>query len=807
MLDQLVQDIRYSGRALRRSPSFTLVALLSLMLGIGATTAIFSVIYGVLIAPYPYAHPDEIWAPRVVAKAERGGHAYTLDEVRRMASLPVFSDVMATSMKNVLLTGEFAPESFNGVLMTGNAFDFLGVRPILGRTIQPSDVHDDGVEPVVVLSHRLWLRLFEGDPSAVGRTLRLNGLPHTVIGVMPPRFGWYGNDGFWLPLSYREADGYFVNPIVRLAPGVSPEAARAALEAFTTRLAEEHPEAFPSRGFTTELTNYLDVTVASGEMQTTLRLLLGAVGFLLLIACANVAMLQLARGSSRAREMAVRLAVGAQRRRLLRQLLTESVVLSLAGGAAGIALAYVATRTIVALMPEFYVPNEARVEINTPVLVFSVVVAVLTGVVSGIAPALQTSKADVTDALRASRSTGAGTQGGRMRHALVVAEVALAVVLLVSAGLTVRTFIALTSVDPGFDAAHVLVVSVPLSGQRYDSRTARIQFTDALLSRASALPGVTAAAYGAPFGGPQTTYVIPGVAPDAQKRMTANLVSQDYLRTFGILLRGGRMLTEGEVARGDRVALVNETAARLWPAGVDPVGARIRLGLLEHPPETALVDPAPGPEVTIVGIIADTRNSGLREPTTPAVVLPYTTAAPLSRLLALRVAGDPVAMLNPLRAAVREIDPEQPLGRPITGEEILGQEVQQPRFTMVLFLAFAGLGLLLAAAGLYSVLAFHVARRTRELGIRLALGAPRRHVVRLMLAMGGRLVLLGFAIGAGLSLVATRLLRSQLFGVGSGDPASYVAVGLLLGTVAVLACYLPARRAAAVDPMVALRHE
>ena len=307
---QLVQDLGYAVRSFRRSPAFTLVALLSLTLGIGATSAIFSVIYGVLIAPYPYAKPEEIWAPQARAVDGRGGHAYTPDEVRQMAALPAFSDVMATSIESVLLTGEFSPESFGGVLLTGNAFNFLGVPPVAGRTIQPSDVRSDGgSEPVVVLSHRLWLRLFQGRADAVGRSLRLNDRPHTIVGVMPPRFGWYGNEGFWLPLSLTRQDVPWVAPIARLAPGVSKEAAEEQLRAFHQRLAQETPAAFPAQGFTTALRNYLDVTVASGEMRTSLQLLIGAVAFLLLIACANVANLQLARGTARAREMAVRMSI------------------------------------------------------------------------------------------------------------------------------------------------------------------------------------------------------------------------------------------------------------------------------------------------------------------------------------------------------------------------------------------------------------------------------------------------------------------------------------------------------------------
>ena len=361
-------------RSFRRSPAFTLVALLSLTLGIGATSAIFSVIYGVLISPYPYAKPGEIWAPGVRAVDGRGGHNYTPAEIPQMAGLPAFADVMSTSIETVLMTGDFPPESFGGVLLTGNSFNFLGVRPVIGRTIQPSDVRPDGnTEPVVVLSHKLWLRLFQGSTDALGKTLRLNDRPYTIVGVMPPRFGWYGNDGFWLPLSLARTDLPWTNPIARLAPGVSKQSAEEQLRAFNQRLAQEKPSTFPKQGFTTTLMNYLDVTVASGEMRTSLQLLLGGVAFLLLIACANVANLQLARGTARAREMAVRMSIGADRRRLLRQLLTESVLLSLAGGVLGVLFAFAATNIIVGLMPEFYVPNESRVTINIPVMLFSLV--------------------------------------------------------------------------------------------------------------------------------------------------------------------------------------------------------------------------------------------------------------------------------------------------------------------------------------------------------------------------------------------------------------------------------------------------
>ncbi len=808
LLEALTQDLGYAVRSFRRSPAFTLVSLLSLTLGIGATTAIFSVIHGVLIAPYPYARPGEIWAPEIRGLDGRGGRAYRLEELRQLSEIPAFSDVMATSLETVLMTGEFAPESFGGVLLTGNAFNFLGVPPVAGRTIQPSDIRPDAqAEPVVVLSYKLWLRLFDGSPSAIGRTLVLNGRPHTIIGVMPPRFGWYGNDGFWLPLSPTRTDVSFVNPIMRLTPGVSKAAAEEQLKALVQRLASEKPSTFPPQGFTTALRNYLDVTVASGEMRTSLLLLLAAVGFLLLIACANVANLQLARGTARTREMAVRMSIGAGRSRLLRQLLTESVMLSLAGGALGVLFAFEATRTIVTLMPEFYVPNESRVTINMPVLGFSLVVSVLTGILFGLVPALRMSRPGVADALKAGRSTGFEGDGGRSRHVLVIAEVALSVVLLVSAGLMIRTFLVLHDVDPGIRPDRVLLVGVPLPPAKYRTLDERNQFVQGLLERVSTLPGVDAASIGHPFGGPQTAFAIIGQTPDASKRLTINLVGANHLRAFGIRLLGGRMFDDAEVRRGDRVAVINEAAARLFPPGENPIGARVRLDVLEHPPARTLVDTSRGAEVTVVGVMANTRNAGLKNEPTPAMALPYTVVAPLQRMLAVEARTDPMLQLNAVRAVVRAIDPDQPLGRPITVSEVLGQEVVQPRFTMALFTAFAIIGLALAAAGIYSVLSFHVLRRTHELGVRMALGAPRRHVLGLMLMMGGRLVFAGLVTGVAVSLGATRMLRSQLFGVQPADPISYVGVATLLSLVALAACYVPARRAATVDPIIALRQE
>jgi putative ABC transport system permease protein len=472
--------------------------------------------------------------------------------------------------------------------------------------------------------------------------------------------------------------------------------------------------------------------------------------------------------------------------------------------------AFGAIRTIVSLMPEFYVPNEARVTINVPVLLFSFVVSVLTGIVFGLVPAMQSSRPNVIDALKAGRGTGESARGGRTRNALVVAEVTLAVVLLVSAGLMIRSFLVLQSIDTGLRAENVLMIGVPLPPAKYPTLERRNLFADQLLEKVAGLPAVEAVTIGNggnPFGGFQSLFTIEGQSTSEQRRMAVNLVGADHLRTFGIPLRVGRMFDLAELRRRDRVALINEAAARFWPAGDSPVGARLTLALLERPPAPALVDTASAVPVTIIGIIANIRNAGVRDAPAPAVLVPYTLVAPLQRMLAVRTAGDPRLLLNPLRTAVRDMDPEQPLGRPITLTQALGQQTIQPRFTMALFSAFAVLGLVLAAAGIYSVLSFHAARRTQELGVRMALGAPRRHVLVLMMWMGVRLAIVGLILGIAVSLAATRLLRSQLFGITAADPLSYVAVAALLGFVAAIAAFVPARRASVIDPVVALREE
>ena len=815
-IETAVRDAAFAFRSLRKSRAFSITAIVNLALGIGATSAMFSVIYGVLIDPYPYAKPGEMWVPQVLALDGRGGHAppspkaYTLDELPRLRELPAFGDVIVAAPEPVVLTGEFAPENFNAVRVSGDAFSFLGVPPVAGRTIQPSDIRADGqAEPVVVLSHPVWLRLFDGNPSAIGHTLKLNNLPHTIVGVMPPGFGWYGgNRAFWLPLPVRQ-DLRLLPPVIRLAPGVTPAVAEQQLDALHKVLASEKPASFPSQGFKTALVKWLDLNT-NGQFRTSLKLLLSAAAFLLLTACVNVANLQIARGTTRAREMAVRMAVGASRRRLVRQLLTENVVLALLGGAGGVAFAFAAVRGLVAVIPDFVLPDTSRIAINVPVLLFAFVVSVVTAILFGLAPALKASRTDVTDVLKSARSTGAGPEGRRTRSVLVVVEVALSVILLVGSGLTIRTYLVLRNTDVGYNPDRVLTVGLPLRPTNYATHEQRTRFTEELLERVRSIPGVEAATIGGPFGGPQSAFTIAGQVPGNSNRITVKYADADHLRVFGISLRAGRMFDASEVRRRDRVAVINEAAARLlWPTGHNPIGTRVRLDVLARPPAALFVDASGPPEVTIVGIIATTKNGGLRSEPLPALLLPYSIFTTSPRPLYVRSAGDPSLLVNSIRSHVRELDPEQPIGPPslLNSTQGVWFELLRPRFTMAVFSTFGLLGLALAATGIYSLLSFHVTVRTYELGVRLALGAPRHQLLSLVVLMGARLVLAGLCIGIAASLGLMRFMRSELFGVQPVDPLTYATGIPLLGLVALLACYLPARRAAAVDPMVALRLE
>ncbi|HEY2472708.1 MAG TPA: ABC transporter permease [Terracidiphilus sp.] len=813
--ERLWQDIRYALRGFRRNPGFATVALLSLMLGIGASVALFSVVYGILIAPYPYSKPDEIWAPAVLGPNDspRGWHRYTRREFLEIQKLSAFADVMATDVHAVLMTGDNSTESFYGVFLTGGAFNFIGVKPLIGRTIQPYDIRAGGKpDAVVVLTYGLWRRMFDGDRNAIGKTLILDGLPHTVIGVMPPRFGWWTNESFWLPMPMDLANDTRINVIMRLGPGITREMGEQQLNELNVHLAQVNPRDFPKGQMHTVLLNYMDITQASGSMKSSLDLLLAAVGLLLLIACVNVANLQLARMTARSREIAMRMAIGAGRARLVRQLLTESVLLSFLGGALGVLFSFAVVKAIVALIPPDYVPNEARITINGYVLLFSLGVSMLTGILFGLVPALRSSHPDLSDVLKdGGSSAGGSTRGQATRSGLVVVEIALSVILLTGASLAIRSFIKLLQTDPGFQPEKTLTMDVDLQPDRYPTVEQRDSFYQDLLEKVSNLPGVEAAAIGnggMPYSGWESNYSLEGQPRIDGRKVVVSLISGNYLRTLGIPLKRGRNFTSAEIQNGMHVALINESAARLWPAGTDPTGQRMQVDALGQPvPPKVLVAAGIGPEITIIGVIGDTKNDGLQDATLPAVYVPYTLFVPPSRQLTVRTIGEPLGILNAVRQKVHEMDKGVALSRPLTIDEMLGHETEQPRFNMALFSGFAFLGLALAAIGIYCVISYNVTQRVHEIGVRMALGASRADILRWVLRAAAKVTAIGLFIGlcAGISL--EKLVRSNVFGTARFDSASFAAVMVLLSSVALLAAWIPARRAGKLDPATTLRNE
>jgi putative ABC transport system permease protein len=807
-----MNDLRFAFRQFLKAPGFTAVAVLTLALGIGVNTAMFSVVYGVLLDPYPYAKSNEIWAPLITdAKTGRGTGSSRLSDYLELAKLPAVGSAMATAPDQATMAGALNPEVIGATRLSGTAFEFLGVPPVIGRTFTSADIQANGEpQPVAVISFKLWQRLFNGEPSALGQTLTLDGTPHTIVGVMPPRFGWYGDDGLWRPLGTTDRLRR-VNPIVRFKPGVTQPVAEEQFRALCEAIFQAEPARMPKNGYKAAFLNYLDITVSSGEMRSSLHLLFCAVGFLLLIACTNVANLQLARGAARSREIAIRLAVGASRWRLIRQLLTESVALALAGGLLGVLFAWGLTQLIVALMPSFYVPNEARVTLNGWVLAFSVGVSVLTGIVFGLVPGLQCTRPDLNEALKDGGHSG-GAAGGksaaRTRSTLVVVEVALSIVLLVGASLAIRGFVDLQRVDRGFRTEHTLLLRLPLDVKRYATLEQRNRFAGDLLDRIRALPGVASASVGTlPFFEASSGGEVPG-QPKIEGGLGLNLIDADYLRTLGIALRSGRNLSAQEVAHGDPVAIINEAAAKLWPAGVDPLGRTIQIDALVGGGIGNLAPAGAAKDVTVVGIVTDPRNArNVRSAPTPVFFVPYTLRGPATRMFIVKANVEPMSLLNTVRAEVKALDREQPLQRPVTADEIMGEQTVQPRFNMALLTGLAAIALALAAAGIYSVLSYSVTQRTREIGVRMALGAGRGDILRLILGAGSRLLGLGLACGLAASVALAKFFTSEVFTVPLLDPLALAAAAAILSAVALLACYLPARRATKVDPLVALRCE
>jgi putative ABC transport system permease protein len=808
-MNTIGQDLRYALRRLRQSPGFSAIIVLTLALGIGANTAIFSVVNAILLRPLPYHEPDRLITiehlyPSLdgleAPVSAQGFRAYR-DRARS------FEAVSVETGWGPNLTGTGEPERLTGARVSGDYFRTFGVNAARGRTLLPEE-DVPGKNRVVVLSDGLWRRLFGSRPDIVGSVVQLNGEPYQIVGVMPPGFRSYWNRRveLWTPVALTEeqfnSGNEFLSLSARLKSGVSTAAAASEMRAFAQQIKRDRPDAYPEN-WTLKVTTLNEQ--ATGDIRTPLLVLLGAVGFVLLIACANVANLLLARAAGRTREIAVRTALGARRSRVLQQLITESLTLGLAGGTAGLLLAFWGVRIIAGLDPR-NVPFATDVRIDGTVLLFTLGVAVLTGLIFGAVPALQASRTDVQDTLRSeTRGTTTGRSTHLIRSALVVTEVALALMLLVGSGLLIKSFARLAAVNPGFDGSNLLTFGITLPRVKYPTDTARVVFYDRLLAELKTVPGVTSvgATTVMPFGGGWSTagfdiegYQVPEGTPGPWGDI--RFASPEFAATLKVPLIRGRFLDDGDRLGSARVVVIDEEFVRRYFKDTNPIGRRITFG----------APPGETPEyITIVGVVGHTAHEGLDADRRIQLYFPFRQNAGGGLTFALRTSGNPNALLPAVRAAVRRVDPDQPISNPATMEELLAASLGQRRLLMALLTIFGALAAVLASLGIYGVNSQLVTQRRRELGVRMALGAGMGRVLGLVLTHGMALTGIGIVAGTAGYYALARVMQRQLFGVTPTDPVNFLTVTLLLIAVALSATALPAWRAARLDPVDALREE
>jgi len=808
----MFKDIRFAVRSLIKRPGFTVVAVLTLALGIGANTAIFSVVYSVLLKSPPFYRADRmvlLWGDDRAEGDARSQVSHT-DVVDFRAQQTLFESITTFNSWTPLISGTSEPARVNGALVGDDFFNVMGTQPFLGRGFLPEE-QNEGKDQVVVLSYELWQRQLNGDPGAVGKTILLNLRPHTIVGVLPQNFHSLPSTLLRKPaLLYRPAveetsdanrSARHMRSIGRLKEGVTIEQAQSELNVIAQRLEAQHPDTNTNWGV--HLVGLHEDTVR--DLKKTLWVLLGAVAFVLLIACANVANLLLARSTQRATEMTIRTALGASRWRLLRQVLTESGLLALLGTAAGLMLAVWGIEVIKVLGGKT-IPQLQNVELSLPALSFTFGLSLLTALLFGLGPAWQSSRPDLTEALKAEgRGSTSGTRRARLRSVLVVSEIAFALVLLMCAGLLIRTVGHLLSVDPGFDHAHSLKMDLGLPALRYSTPEKRIEFYRELTKRVQSLPGVVTAGAITPLpvaGGFDTTSIEVEYQP-AQKGHEPNvdryITTPGYLQALNIPLRQGREITTQDDERAPLVLLVSEgLAARFWP-GQDPIGKRIKL------PWNPGRDDEPWR--TVVGVVGDVKQYGLDKPGTSAVYLPHAQYSVSFMTLVARTSVEPAEMIGTVKQVVQKLDPDQVPMEVATMEDVMVDSVRTQRFSMFVLAAFAVLALLLAAVGIYGVMSYVVAQRTHEIGIRIALGARLGNIFGLVMGNALWLAIVGILLGAVGAFALTRLMKSLLFGVAPTDLPTFIVVCVGLGVVALLASYLPARKATKVDPLVALRNE
>jgi len=801
----MFQDLRLGFRMLRSQPAFSLVAVFALALGIGATTLIFSVVNAVLLRPLPYNDANRI--VRIEERHGRGGpgnvsYATFLDLGSETASL---EQIAASRFWTANLTdgvsGGLEPEQVRSALVSAGFFKALRVSPLMGRTFLSEEDQPGGL-PVAVLSHTLWQRRYNGDPQILGRTIRVSDVDRTVVGVMPANFQFPTSTELWTPLvaggDLREnRRSHLLAVMARLKPGATIEQAKAELGVAARRIEQQSPGIDPNL----ELGALRLQDRLVGSMRTALTALLGAVGFLLLIACANVANLLLARATAREKEMAIRAALGAGRFRLMRQLLTESLLLASLGGAVGLLIVYWGVQLITTLDP-FALPRINEVNIDGRVLGFTILVTLVTGVLFGLAPALQLPKHALQTSLKEGGRTSAGTRRRYLRNGLVVAEMALTLMLLIGAGLLVNSFWRLLQVQLGFDPQNVVTFNLFLSPTRFSSEPQKINFLKQVMERVQGIPGVRAAGLTSTVpltGGPATDFVVEGRAPAEpgnEPMADIRIIDPNYFRAMSIALRAGRQFSERDSAEAPRVMIINETLARRFFPDENPIGRRI-----------TMKDWGPPLTGEIVGIAADVKENGLDAAIQPEIYWPYPQFPSNFNSLIVKTDGDLIGAVAAVKQQIWSIDSQQPIARVATMDEVLDRSVANRRFNLLLFASFAAVALLLAAIGIYGVVSYTVSQRTHEIGVRMALGAKTADVLRLILAQGLRLAVGGILIGVVGALALTRLMKDLLFGISTTDPLTFAGVALALTVIALLACFIPARRAAQVEPLRALRHE
>jgi predicted permease len=804
----LLQDLHFALRQFRKSPGFVLTAILSLMLGIGATTAMFSVVYGILLDPYPYKDNGSMVHVQLNDKGGRGplllvnGSGYN-----DLRNIPSLDDVFLARSNQENLTGDQIPVSVNVGLYSPNLFEYMGVPPLLGREFTRADAAGGSAPPLAVLSYIFWQRQFGGSRDALGKSIELDHKLYTVIGVVPPRFTWGDSDVYIPALTTADPNEYWL-AFVRLKPGTKFPVAEAQFQALADQFAKQNKN-YPQERKVKIVTLNEQVL---GQFAGTLALLFGAVLALLVIGCANVSILLLARGTARQHELAVRVSVGAARSRLIRQLLTESVVLSLTGAVVGVVAAYKGVAALSAFLPYYSFPHEAAIHVNGAVLAFTAGVAVLTGILFGISPAWQLSRPKLGQLIQASSGKHTGSAHNRHTHRLLIAgQVALTLLLMAAAGAAMKAFAARIHTPLGFDPDHVIAMNVGFPKGANPTWAGRLNANELVRKTITEVPGVDTASVSNTwfpgFGGFNAKIELQGKPSLTDAQAVGCLVSAHEFLTLRIPLLAGRLYDDAENLRAAHVAVVNQAFVKQFIGDGNPLGQRVRSPMLKVEQPSLLLAQAPDDWLEIIGVVGDAKNDGLDHAIKPAVFLPYSFVLPTDESLLVRVTGNPDVVLRSIKERLRQLNPEMVVGN--THTVLWWLETQgwgRERFIATLFSLFAVLALGLAAAGLYSVVSFAVTQRTQEVGIRMALGAPRTSIIRLVLASTGTMLGFGVAIGLGLSVALNGLVASWVKG-SPRDPFTLLAAAIVLLLVAVGACIVPAWRAATIDPMRALRTE